>query len=135
MSNALVIVPCYNEEKNITNVVSELRNDLTIADILLVNDNSRDNTLEVIKSLNVNYLNLPFNLGYSAALQAGFKYAVSHNYEYVIQFDGDGQHIALEAKKLLDDALFLKKDIVIGSRFKEKNEYSHGFFKSLGTRV
>ena len=131
----LVIIPCYNEEKNISGVVEELNKELPDAEILIVNDNSNDQSLNVIKKLNIIYLDLPFNLGYSGALQAGFKYAVRNNYDYVIQFDGDGQHIPSEAKKLLDSMLINNYDIVIGSRFKENTEYNHGFLKKIGTSV
>jgi glycosyltransferase involved in cell wall biosynthesis len=111
----LVIIPCYNEEKNIAKVVEELRSDFNAANILVVNDYSRDNSLEIIKSINVNYLNLPINLGYSGALQTGFKYAVENDYEYVIQFDGDGQHIASEAKRMLDLAQSLNVETPVTS--------------------
>lgn len=135
-SEILIIIPCYNEELNISKVINELRNDFSIADILCVNDCSKDNTLEVLKSSNgISYLNLPINLGYSGALQTGFKYAVENNYQYVIQFDGDGQHIASEAKKLFEKLKSENLDIVIGSRFKENSGYKHGFFRTLGTKV
>jgi Glycosyl transferase family 2. len=74
-------------------------------------------------------------MGYSSALQCGFKYAVDHNYDYVVQFDGDGQHIASEAKRLVDKIIETGMDIVIGSRFLDKNRYSHSFFRKIGTRI
>lgn len=131
----LVIIPCYNEAENISRVIEELSKELPDAEILIVNDNSTDQSTEIIKKLSVKYLDLPFNLGYSGALQAGFKYAVKNHYDYVIQFDGDGQHIPSEAKKLLDSMLINHYDIVIGSRFKENMEYDHGFLKKIGTSI
>lgn len=132
----LIIIPCYNEEHNIEKVIFELKNDFSMADILCVNDCSKDNTLQVLKNvLEIKYLNLPINLGYAGALQTGFKYAVENNYDFVIQFDGDGQHIGSEAKKLFDKLLNENLDIVIGSRFKENSGYRHGFFRTIGTNI
>jgi glycosyltransferase involved in cell wall biosynthesis len=135
LKEVLVIVPAYNEEKNIEKVVEELKRDMPCADILIVNDASKDNTLEVIKRLDVNYLTLPFNLGYSGVLQCGFKFAVEKGYNYVVQFDGDGQHIALEAKRVFETLLNTGADIVLGSRFKYKSDYKHSFFRKVGTKM
>lgn len=135
MKDILVIIPCYNEEANITNVYNELIINLPQADILVVDDCSRDNTLAIIKGLGINYISLPFNLGYSGALQAGFKYALQNNYETVIQFDGDGQHIPSEAQKLLEKFDLENSDVIIGSRFLLNNEYKHGFLKTLATKL
>lgn len=133
----LLIIPAYNEEENITNVIQEVKQDIDFVDILVVNDCSTDNTLKVLKEVkNITYLTLPINLGYSGALQTGFKYAVERGYDVVIQFDGDGQHIASEAKELYD--IFIKEnaDIVIGSRFlNHKNEYKNSIFRTAGTKV
>ena len=77
MKDILVIIPCYNEEENITNVFNELVNDLPQADVLIIDDYSKDNSLKIIKGLGCSYISLPFNLGYSGALQTGFKYALN----------------------------------------------------------
>ncbi len=136
LNKILISIPCYNEAQNIEKVILELQSDFSVADILCVNDCSKDNTLEVIKNIEgIRFLNLPINLGYSGALQTGFKYAVENNYDYVIQFDGDGQHIASEAKKLYDKLINENLDIVIGSRFKENSGYKHGFFRTMGTKI
>jgi glycosyltransferase involved in cell wall biosynthesis len=137
MKDILLIIPVYNEEKNIEKVCEEIKDNLSFVDILVVNDCSTDNTLQVIKKiLCINYISLPFNLGYSGALQTGFKYAFDKEYKYVIQFDGDGQHIASEANKMYQILLEKKADIVIGSRFKSSlTNYEHSFFRMLGTRI
>jgi len=135
MKDILVIIPVYNEERNIADVIFELRKDLPEVDILVIDDGSQDNTLDIVKNLNVNYVSLPFNLGYSGALQTGYIYASRKNYKYVIQFDGDGQHIALEAKKLIDYIQTCNLDLVIGSRFKDEKLYKHPFLKKLGTKL
>lgn len=134
MKNVLIVIPAYNEGANIAAVVEDVRRELPAAALLVVNDGSSDDTSEVLRRLAVPHLNLPFNLGYSGALQAGFKYAVENDFDVVVQFDGDGQHMAAEAGKLLDALQRAEADIVIGSRFKENLGYHHPFFRQTGTR-
>ncbi|MBA9086784.1 glycosyltransferase involved in cell wall biosynthesis [Fontibacillus solani] len=134
MSEILLIIPAYNEAQNIANVIAEIKQDLSYVDILVVNDCSTDDTLQTLMLIeDIVVVSLPVNLGYSGALQTGFKYAVEKDYEIVIQFDGDGQHIASEAEKLINILKEQDVDIVIGSRFKTKNKYNHSFFRKIGT--
>ncbi len=135
VKEVLVLIPAFNEEKNIKKVIKELSKNLDFVDLLVINDCSTDNTLDVLISLNVPYLSLQFNLGYSSALQTGFKYAVDKKYKYVIQFDGDGQHIAIEAKKLFEAGKKGNYDVVIGSRFIEESDYKHPLTRRLGTAL
>jgi len=130
----LFVIPAYNEEKNISIPINDIRANFASADIIVVNDCSQDKTVQVLKQLGVNYLDLPINLGYSGAVQTGIKYAKRNDYDYVIQFDGDGQHLATEALKLYDAIKTSKANIVMGSRFLEKTDYKHPFFRSLGTK-
>ena len=112
----LMIIPAYNEAMNIEKVIDDIHNNFKEADILIINDCSQDNTLEVIQKIDgIDYVNLPVNLGYSFAVQTGFKYAVEQNYDYLIQFDGDGQHLASEAKRMYDYALEKDCDVLRGS--------------------
>lgn len=132
----LIIIPMYNERENIEKVIAEIKRDLEFVDILIVNDCSTDDSLDIIKTIkDINYLSLPVNLGYSGALQVGFKYALEQGYEFVIQFDGDTQHIASEARKLFDIIIEKNVDIVIGSRFKAQTDYKHSFFRKIGTSL
>ena len=130
----LFVIPAFNEEKSIRATISDVRTDFPDADILVVNDCSEDNTVKVLIDCGVDYLDLPVNLGYSGAVQTGIKYAKRNDYDYVIQFDGDGQHIASQARKLYDKIKSSDANIVIGSRFLEKTEYKHAFFRRIGTR-
>ena len=131
----LVVIPAYNEEENIGKVLKELKKDFKEADILVVNDNSKDNTKSIVEQSNVKCISLPFNLKYARAVQTGIKYAHYNDYDYVIQFDADGQHIAGEAKKLLDTMQKEKVDIVIGSRYLKDMGYPCPFFRRLGTKI
>ena len=132
-SELLIIIPAYNEEMNIINVVNELKKEISGADILVVNDSSTDNTLSILKSNGINHITTPYNLNYSGAIQTGFKYAAKKGYKYVAQFDGDGQHIASELSKMYDEAINGNYDIVIGSRFIKKTGYKHSLFRKIGT--
>lgn len=135
MKDVLVIIPAYNEEENILQVINELKQDAPYVDILVINDCSKDNTVQILKDNNIDFLSTPFNLGYAGVIQIGFKYAVLKGYKYVAQFDGDGQHIASELKKLYDVIIDENIDIVIGSRFLEATEYEHAFFRKIGTKI
>ena len=124
----LVIIPAYNEEKNLENVIKDIQTNFCEADILVVNDCSTDSTAEIIKSISqISYLSLPINLGYFYAIQTGLKYAV--------QFDYDGQHLASEAKRMFDYAQNGAVDVVIGSRFLSETNYNHSFFRKIGTKL
>lgn len=135
MEKMLVIIPAYNEEENIENVIKELRQELDNIDILVVNDCSKDNTLQILTKLGIDVITTPFNMGYAGVIQTGFKYAKLKDYKYVAQFDGDGQHVASELNKLYNMMLATNADIVLGSRFKEKTEYNHALFRKLGTWI
>lgn len=135
MKKILLIIPAYNEEKNILNVVRDIKANFKEADILVVNDASTDNTEKILKKLKIKYIDLCFNLGYAGAIQTGVKYAKYNNYKHAIFFDGDGQHLAIEAKKIYLKAIKTKTDIVIGSRFKNETSYKHTFFRKVGTKL
>lgn len=116
MQDILLIIPSFNEEKNIGQVVGELEKDFPQFDYLVVNDGSTDGTAKICRERGYHMLNLPVNLGLAGCFQAGMKYAYEKGYRYAIQFDGDGQHRPeyIEAiREKMDEGY----DLVIGSRF------------------
>lgn len=122
----LIIIPAYNEAKNIAAFLEKLEAPeiAEIADILVMNDASKDNTAEIVRARNHTVVTHVFNLGYGSGLQLGYKYAKRHKYEYVIQMDADGQHDACNVLNIYNS--LTKKDekgnlpdIVLGSRFME----------------
>lgn len=131
----LIVMPACNEEQNISDVIEEIKRDLPHIDLLVINDASTDETQEIVEKNKVKCISLPFNLGYSLAVQTGIKYADKHGYDYVIQMDADGQHIPSEAKKLLDYMVQHQPDIVIGSRFIEATSYKHSTIRKIGTNI
>lgn len=112
----LLVIPAYNEEESLKSTVDSLQ--ALPVDFLIVNDGSKDGTVEVCRENKYPFLDLPTNLGLAGALQAGMKYAYRHGYDCVIQFDADGQHLS-EYINPLEKAIE-SSDIAIGSRFVNK---------------
>lgn len=135
MHRVLVIIPAHNEAESIAAVITELQHNFAAADILVINDYSTDATREIVASHHVSCVDNIFNLGYAWSIQTGLKYAAANNYDYAIQFDADGQHIAAEAAKLYQTAVSTKADIVIGSRYLENSGYKCPFFRRLGQKI
>lgn len=135
-SDLLIIIPCYNEVQSIRGVITDLRLSLgRDTDIVVIDDCSTDGTSKLLAALDVITITLPFNLGYSGALQTGYKYAFAHGYELVLQFDADGQHLASEIQKLLNARKQTSADIVIGSRFVESGGSHESFLKRIATSL
>lgn len=116
-------------------VIRDLRDHFGEADIVVVNDGSWDGTSKIARESGVSALNLPFNLGIGGAMQAGYLYAVKHEYDIAVQFDGDGQHCAHEVRKLLQPLLNGEADLVIGSRFLQPGKYKAPLLRRFGMRI
>lgn len=127
----LLIIPAYNEEESLKSTIDTIKTLLPEIDFLIVNDGSKDGTVQVCRENHYPFLDLPANLGLAGALQAGMKYAYRHNYDCVIQFDADGQHLP-EYIEPLQEAI-KSCDIAIGSRF--VNEKKPLSMRMLGSNV
>ena len=130
----LVIIPAYNEEGNLEKTINDITENAPGFDYVIINDCSTDNTLEMCRHHGFHYLNLPVNLGIGGAVQTGYRYAFYHGYDLAVQFDGDGQH---SAAHLEDMAKVLEKsgaDMVIGSRFIEKEGFQSSGLRRVGIR-
>lgn len=131
----LVVIPAFNEEEALPDVLRDLAVHTPTLDILVVDDGSADGTARVAAANGAAVARLPFNLGVGGALRTGFRYAVDHGYDRALQFDGDGQHDASEIHTLLE-ALDGGADMVVGSRFgSEQHEYQVGLVRSSGMRL
>ncbi|MBW1639927.1 glycosyltransferase family 2 protein [Microbacterium resistens] len=118
----LVIVPAWNEARNVGNTVTEIRMADPSYDVVVVDDGSRDGTADVARAAGATVISLPFNLGVGGAMRTGFTYAHRHGYRRAIQVDADGQHNPADIARVLaglEDA-----DISIGARFAEVGDYS-----------
>ena len=130
----LVIIPAYNEEGNLEKTINDITENAPGFDYVIINDCSTDNTLEMCRHHGFHNLNLPVNLGIGGAVQTGYRYAFYHGYDLAVQFDGDGQH---SAAHLEDMAKVLEKsgaDMVIGSRFIEKEGFQSSGLRRVGIR-
>lgn len=138
MKRVAVIIPCYNESGNIEKVIEDIRSLPKQSDYELVpipvNDCSTDNTLEILKGLDVQYLNLPINLGIGGTVQAGFKYAFQEGFDIALQLDGDGQHPPSEIHKIVWPIIHKEADIVIGSRFLDKEGFQSSVMRRFGIK-
>lgn len=133
----LIIIPAYNEEKNIANVIQSLKDADKTYECLVVNDGSKDSTQQKAEESGLaTVIQLPANLGIGGAVQTGFKYAFYNNFDYAIQFDGDGQHLASEIPKILSPLQDNDWDVCIGSRFVEKTMgFQSTFMRRIGIRI
>ena len=131
----LFVIPAYNEEDNIGKVLDEIKENVDFADVVVINDCSKDRTREIVLGKGIHCIDGIFNLRYAWAVQTGIKYAYQNGYDYVIQFDADGQHIAAEALKLLEAARKGHADIVIGSRYIKDMGYPCPLFRRIGTKI
>ena len=129
MDKVLLVIPAYNEGKNIERVVDHIKNDFPELDYVVVNDGSKDDTAAICRRRGYNFIDLPVNLGLAGCFQTGMKYAWQKGYSYAVQFDGDGQHDASYLQAMADRLERDDLDMVIGSRFIENEG-----FQSTGLR-
>ncbi|MGA1871604.1 MAG: glycosyltransferase family 2 protein [bacterium] len=135
MDKILIVIPAYNEEKNIAKVIATIKNHFQNATIVVINDGSEDKTGKYAQAAGAKLINLPYNMGYGVALQTGFKYALRNKYQYVIQMDADGQHEPSNIPCLLKPLFSAEADVVIGSRFLNNTKYKLSPFKKLGMKI
>ena len=134
-NNTLVIIPAFNEEKNVGKVITEIKSYYKEIDILVINDGSNDKTSQVLNNYDVIVLNHVFNMGIGASLESACQYALIHNYKYIVRLDADGQHSARFINDLLLPIIKGEADIVIGSRFLGKSEFKSSPFRLIGIRI
>ena len=135
MKKVLIIIPAYNEEKNILRTYTEIidynKKNKTNYECVVINDGSKDDTKKVLDDNNIPYIDLPMNLGIGGAVQTGYKYAYYNNYDIAIQYDGDGQHDVNYVKNIIKPIEENNKNLVIGSRFIKSDDDN---FKSTKMR-
>ncbi|MFP6665168.1 MAG: glycosyltransferase family 2 protein [Deltaproteobacteria bacterium] len=131
MSVPLIIIPAFNEQRSIAAVVRRVL-DCGLSNVLVINDGSRDATAALAAEAGAAVISHPFNLGYGAALQTGYKYAATSGYDHIVQMDADGQHDPAFIPALLAPLRAGEADLVIGSRFKEASGYEMGSARSAG---
>lgn len=131
----LIIIPAYNEAIAIQKVIGEVREKVSFADIVVIDDGSQDATCARAQEMGVTVVSLPVNLGIGGAVQTGFKYAFAHGYDIAVQVDGDGQHDPQYVTHLIKPIAENQADMVIGSRFLQKQGFQSTFWRRCGIRV
>jgi glycosyltransferase involved in cell wall biosynthesis len=115
VQDVLIVVPALNEERSVGEVVVATR--ALGYDVCVVDDGSTDATTERARDAGAAVLRVPFNLGVGGALRCGFRWALAHGYDTVVQLDADGQHDPREIAALLGCMRSTDAHLVIGSRF------------------
>ena len=118
----LAIIPAYNEEDSIASTVDELKATAPGCDYLVVNDGSSDATERICRERGIRHVTHPVNLGLTGGFQTGCRYALAHDYDAVIQFDADGQHMPDYIDPMISEMEASGADIVIGSRFVDEEK-------------
>lgn len=134
-NNTLVIIPVFNEAKNIDDIIETLIRDYGDTDIVVINDGSEDETGEILEKRKVYVVSHLFNMGIGASFQTGCQFALEHGYDYIVRIDGDGQHDPNFIKDILYPVKGNDIDIAIGSRFLGASEFKSSFFRMAGIKV
>jgi len=120
LGRILVIIPTYNERDNVVRIVSRVRASVPESHILIADDNSPDGTGVIADELtkaddHIHVMHRIGKEGLGAAYLAGFAWALSHNYDVVVEMDADGSHQPEQLPRLLD--ALRDADLVLGSRW------------------
>lgn len=115
----ILVIPAYNEGKNLQTVLREARK--YVDEIIVVDDGSIDNTLEIARQeKGVVALRHLINRGQGAALETGNQKALAQRADIVVHFDGDGQFLPSEIEEVVAPIKEGRADVVFGSRFLDK---------------
>lgn len=117
---ALLIIPTYNEIKNIGRIIPAALGQAPELEILVMDDNSPDGTAAEVARImesepRVHLISRPGKMGLGSAYVSGFKYALANGYDYILEMDADFSHNPNDIPRLLEAAR--KYDLVIGSRY------------------
>ncbi len=132
MLRTLIIIPAFNEEGSIEKVVNNLIEKFPKYDYLVINDGSTDHTQSICNRNKYQVVNLVINMGIGGAVQTGYRYAWDNHYDIAVQIDGDGQHDVSYLEEMIRPIEEGQADIVIGSRFLEKEGFQSTQIRRVG---
>ena len=130
----LIIIPAYNEQESIKKTVEDIMEKAPHFDYIVINDCSTDKTKEICEKEEFNVIHLPVNLGIGGAVQTGYLYAARNGYDIAVQVDGDGQHDPQFLSKMADYMEAEHADMVIGSRFIDKEGFQSSGARRVGIK-
>jgi len=122
LERTLIVMPAFNEEDAVKQVVLEVFEKLPGVSCLVVDDGSSDDTIAQAREGGALVAKLPFNLGVGGAMRVGFRYALDHGFDNVVQVDSDGQHDPSSVPAMLEK--LETADLVIGARFAGEGSYT-----------
>ena len=128
----LVIVPAFNEEGAIGQVVASVKREVPGVPVLVIDDCSMDATIAVARAAGAEILPLPHHLGLGGCVQAGYKLAFEMGFDYVIRVDGDGQHDARDVPRIFERLKESGCEMVIGSRMEVPGGWRTGRVRGFG---
>jgi len=126
-------IPAYNEEKNITKIISQIK-EIT-SSIIVCDDHSTDDTNKIVKSLGVDVVTHSKNMGYGEAIKSIFAKAREIDSDVLVTMDADGQHRIEDLKKILEPVLSGTVDVSIGSRFLDDTVENVPSYRKFGIKV
>ena len=130
----LIIIPAFNEAENIEKVVDYIIQGFPQYDYVIINDGSTDETERICLEKGYQLLNLPINMGIGGAVQTGYCYARDNDYDIAVQIDWDGQHDVKFLDKMVDLIKKDQADVVIGSRFMEREGFQSSGLRRAGIK-
>lgn len=128
----VLVMPAYNEGAHLEEVVADVVRTAPEFEVVVVDDGSLDGTAAAARAAGADVVRHPYNLGYGAALQTGYKYAHRRGAEIVVQMDADGQHDPADIRTLTEPVEEGELDLVVGSRFLGAGDYEMGWRRNLG---
>jgi hypothetical protein len=131
---ALVIIPAFNEDRNLPGVIAALRAEAPSWDLCVVDDGSTDRTAAVARGEGASVLRCPVNLGIGGAVQLGYLWGRERGYEVAAQIDGDGQHDPRYLAAVAAPVLAGQADLAVGSRFLGTGGFQSSAVRRAGIR-
>lgn len=120
MNNLLIIIPAYNEGKNLIELLKKIRSENGNWSIIIVDDSENFETNKLIENYNekkIYYIKRNLKMGRGSAVRFGFEYSKKNKFDYILEMDADLSHNPSEIKLLLNKLISKKHDLVIGSRY------------------
>lgn len=130
----LAIVPAFNEAESLPGLLSEIASLPDPPDVLVVDDGSTDGTAAIAEQAGARVLQLAYNCGIGASVQAGILWGLDRNYDVIARFDGDGQHDPSALAALKEAVTGEEADFVVGSRYLEGRGFQSTPLRRLGSR-